>query len=965
MAQQHAHIRDVLVRSLSARLRRFLRTQEGEAVLDETATRQAAQLRRAVPDPHQDREAVELLLTLYQARSLAGIGREDRVAAQRDQEVTDALQRCVERAGWAEPWTVARDSEKGGLLNAGHRAMALTEAARAAVATAEGDNGRTAQALTACHEAVEAVPDELPHLRVSPLQLWAVALRLRFEREGNPADLHACIAKLREALSLAPPQHPNRAPVVDALGVALRVRYEVAGALADLDEAVRWSREATASSVPEGTERPEVTAGYSHNLGLALRRRYERLRRDEDLEEAVRRHRAAVAHSRRGLPGYATFQLGLGNVLGEIVPQGQGASPSPHDPDEVWSEQLAAYAEATAYAESPEVAASAAAARATALAKVPRGAGPDAHLREPVPRIERVMAEQELRSVLAGLPEGHPLLARIRHQLGRTLMERALDEHSSRFIPEALALHRAAARQPTADIRAQITAAACWGTAAMLLDKPGEGANAYEFAVSLLHKLARPHLALSDAEAGLNFPALASDAAACAWLAGDAERALRLLESGRGVLLGQGMRSRDDLAELRAVEPRLARRLSALRSLFDRTENPTNEDTGDLRHAGAHEWEALLTEIRVHLPSFWRPPALGSLAEQAAHGPVVVVNVSRYGSAGFVLTGPPPDGSLRTVPLPLLTPETAESHSATLRHAHSRLMDPAAELLDHPVQQSRIRDVLAWLWDAVAAPVLGSLGPVERLWWVPTGPLAALPLHAAGRTGEPGMLDAAISSYTPTIAALAHARRPHRSEAVPPLHLVSRPSALIAAVPAPPGAPALARADEEAQLVTRLLPNSRLLHGSAAHREALLAALPGHPAAFHFSGHAVADPAAPSAGRLLAADRPLTVADIAALDLPGAHLAYLSACATAYTGPHLSDEALHLTSALQMTGFHHAIGTLWAIDDTVALERVRAFYSDPKWVTDPALALHHATLTARDANPLAPSHWAGHVHSGA
>ncbi|MFF8657528.1 CHAT domain-containing protein [Streptomyces huasconensis] len=962
MAQQHAHIRDALVRSLSARLHRYLGTQEGEAVLDEIATRQAAQLRRAVPDPRQDREAVELLLALYQARLLAGSGREDRAAAQRDQEVRDALQRCVERAGWAEPSTEVRESDKRRLLDAAHEAVTLTEIARVALAAAVGDNGLTEQALTVCHEAVAAVPDELPHLRVSPLQLWSATLRLRYERESNPADLHACIAKLREVLSLIPSQHPDRAAVVDELGVALRMRYEAAGALADLDEAVRWSREATASSVPEGTE---AAAGYSHNLGLALRRRYERLRRDEDLEEAVRRHRAAVAHSGRGLAGYATFQLGLGNVLGEIVAPGHGASPSPHAPHEVWSEQLAAYAEAAAHAESPDVAASAAAARARALTKVPRGAGPDTHLREPVLRTERIRTEHRLRRAMAGLPEGHPLLARIRHQLGRTLMERALDEHSSRLIPEALALHRAAARQPTADIRAQITAAAFWGTAAMFLDEPDEAADAYELAVGHLPKLARPHLALSDAEAGLNFPALASDAAACAWRAGDAERALRLLEAGRGVLLGQGMRSRDDLAELRAVEPRLARRLTALRSLFDRTENWASEHTGDLRHVGAHEWETLLTEIRVHLPGFWQPPALGSLLEQAAHGPVVMVNVSRYGSAGFVLTGPPPDGSLRTVPLPLLTPEVAESHSATLRHAHSRLMDPAAELLEHPVQQSHIRNVLAWLWEAVAAPVLGSLGPVERLWWVPTGPLAALPLHAAGHTGEPGMLDAAISSYTPTIAALAHARRPHRSEAVPPLHLVSRPSALIAAVPAPPGAPALARADEEAQLVTRLLPNSRLLQGPTAHREALLEALPGHPAAFHFSGHAVADPAAPSAGRLLAADHPLTVADIAALDLPGAHLAYLSACATAYTGPYLSDEALHLTSVLQMTGFHHAIGTLWAIDDTVALERVRAFYSDPQWVSDPALALHRATLAARDANPLAPSHWAAHVHSGA
>lgn len=47
-----------------------------------------------------------------------------------------------------------------------------------------------------------------------------------------------------------------------------------------------------------------------------------------------------------------------------------------------------------------------------------------------------------------------------------------------------------------------------------------------------------------------------------------------------------------------------------------------------------------------------------------------------------------------------------------------------------------------------------------RIWWSPTGPLASLPLHAAGSVarGGPHVFDYAVSSYIPTINALRTAR---------------------------------------------------------------------------------------------------------------------------------------------------------------------------------------------------------------
>lgn len=53
-----------------------------------------------------------------------------------------------------------------------------------------------------------------------------------------------------------------------------------------------------------------------------------------------------------------------------------------------------------------------------------------------------------------------------------------------------------------------------------------------------------------------------------------------------------------------------------------------------------------------------------------------------------------------------------------------------------------------------------------RIWWCATGPLAFLPIHAAGiygGTALPTLSDFAISSYTPTIRALV-GRVPHLTE---------------------------------------------------------------------------------------------------------------------------------------------------------------------------------------------------------
>jgi len=398
----------------------------------------------------------------------------------------------------------------------------------------------------------------------------------------------------------------------------------------------------------------------------------------------------------------------------------------------------------------------------------------------------------------------------------------------------------------------------------------------------------------------------------------------------------------------------------------------------------------------------------------------VVVNVSRYRCDALILAS----GRLQAVPLPWLSlaaavRETVQFHSVL--HGLGRAADSGQ--LARMAAERALAGSLGWLWDTVAAPVLTALGltgppapgkPWPRLWWVPAGPLAFLPLHAAGRqassaaqtpsaaspapgadapvppgsqpsAGPPAhdrggfptagggkssaimgegesVLDRVVPSYAVSVAALGRARAGGRASAerVP-----------VVAVPEAPGAPELPGAAREAGAVAALFPGATRLTGAAATRAAVLGALGGH-GWLHFCGHGRADPDSPSASELILHDyaaNPLTVAGLSRLDLDGAELAYLSACTTALGGFGLADEALHLAGAVQLAGFRHVIGTLWAIDDTVAADlagRIYAGLGAP--VPDArraAASVHAAVCAVRDRYPAFPLLWASHIHVGA
>ncbi|WP_354392110.1 CHAT domain-containing protein [Streptomyces atratus] len=245
--------------------------------------------------------------------------------------------------------------------------------------------------------------------------------------------------------------------------------------------------------------------------------------------------------------------------------------------------------------------------------------------------------------------------------------------------------------------------------------------------------------------------------------------------------------------------------------------------------------------------------------------------------------------------------------------------------------------------------------------------MGTLPAHAAAPADTDavhGALDRVVSSYTPTLRALHHARRRAARAA--------GGGTLVVSVAEAAGQAALPGARSEAEHLARLLPGAELLADAAATHSAVLSALHRHAYA-HFACHALGDLERASGSRLVLHDhteRPLTVRELARLRLPSVRLAYLSSCDTLLTSPELADEAVHIVSAFQMAGFPHAVGSLWHVDDMIGREVVLGVYDALDRGDGTLDVARTAEATARPRTDPArhlsqtPSRWACQVPAG-
>lgn len=455
-------------------------------------------------------------------------------------------------------------------------------------------------------------------------------------------------------------------------------------------------------------------------------------------------------------------------------------------------------------------------------------------------------------------------------------------------------------------------------------------------AVEVLPHAASEALSVRDRERGLSTMATSLARDACALVlrtGGSADQALQVLETARATLVGQALtrRSDADLDPVRALAPHLAERMRELRADLARVEDAPYGPAADRRHRLTDAIHEVTRQIRAvpGLDDYLRAPGTDVLRRRAGAVPVVTLNVSDYRCDALVLRAGEDTG---VIPLSGLVLHDVTENVRRFTTATAELTRwPPPGPLEAKKHQQELREVLAWLWEAVAEPVLralditsappdGSLPP--RLRWSATGPLTLLPLHAAGLPDGPGasVVDRVVSSYTPTLRLLGDASSPPTGTGRRAGHLV---------VPVPrsslmPHRP-LEGAGREAAHVVSTVPGALPLPEEAVSALAVRAGLRG-ARGVHFACHGQSDARHPSRSHLVLRDETLTVADLITERLDGLELAVLSACSTAHAGEQLPDEVLHLTSAFRVAGARHVVGTLWETGDRSAAEFTKAFY---------------------------------------
>jgi tetratricopeptide (TPR) repeat protein len=837
-----------------------------------------------------------------------------------------------------------------------------------------GDLADVERAIEAGRRAVAALPDDHPALRPS-LSNLGIAYQSRFEHFGHPADLDQSVACRERAVAATPVDHPDRALYLSNLGQAYRVRHTHLRGIADLDRAIEAGRGAIEATPADHPDR----ALYLSNLGGTYQARHDDLGSLGDLDRAVEFLERAVAatpddHARlvTYLANLGTTYLARGKRIDslsdvdrsvEVLRRAISGTPSGHpvlvlrlaNLSAAYLERFgrtAAGADADLAVDHARQAVDAAPEnhphRAFSLSQL--GAAHRARFRHTGSLSDVDKAIDIARQAIAATPADHPSRAARLYRLAVACQNRldAGEDRPGHDLLGALVAQMDTLR--TAPPGDRVMAGWAVGRLASSLGDHAAARDLLDTAVRLLPSVASRETTHIDQEHRLGGRiGLVGEAIAAHCSLGDPGGALEVAEHSRGILLATQLDSRTDLTDLVATHPESARHFREVRDRLNAVD--LGPDVVERRARLWADYDALLAGIR-RLPGLERflvPPTWRELRPTTG-GTVVLINAGRDHGDAVVIADTRPVH----VPLPRLIATDVSARATELSEA---INDPSA-FTGELRRQRVVAELLAWLWDVAVGPVLDVVAPDDgtapRVWWMPTGRLGLLPLHAAAPPDGPGALDRVVSSYTPTLRALAHSRGRRAASAR---------RQVTVAMEHTPGLPDLPATVAEA---TGPGHPGTLFTNDQATIDSVLTALQKTTWA-HFACHAGTNPRTPSEGALHLHDGMLPIARISRLELAEAELAYLSACSTGQTGWRHADEAIHLASAFQLAGFRHVIASLWPLDDGTAATAAERFYAlmpHASAADHAPVALHLLTRELRTAYPDRPHLWAPLVHSG-
>jgi hypothetical protein len=466
---------------------------------------------------------------------------------------------------------------------------------------------------------------------------------------------------------------------------------------------------------------------------------------------------------------------------------------------------------------------------------------------------------------------------------------------------------------------------------------------------------------------------------------GKLEPAIETLEQGRALLWSEMHGLRPSTDQLRTTDPDLAEKFTAINKEIEilttsaSLDRNMGTDDGGFDGDGwmaqlsdlivkqqelLKERDALISEIRG-LPGFKNfllPLPSETLRSASSHGPVIIINHCKWRSDIIIV--------LRDSPPSLVS--TPYYFFGRVNGLKDKLLEVRQRC--GPDSQQYVRTLVSVqrdLYELIGRPVikrLNELGIPEqsRVWWCPTSALGYLPLHAMGPipsagNGKQYFSDIYISSYTPTLSALITSRNSGtRHSNLPNILLVAQPD------------PSLPGVSGEIQVIQSLKPPVTSLISQNATPYTVLDGLRHHQFC-HFACHGVLTTGKPfDASLILYNDEPLMLLDIVRSRLPAGEFAFLATCHTAeLSDESMPDEVLHLSAAMQYSGFRSVIGTMWAMADEDGQYLAKSFYesmfSDERqgvpYYERSARALTVAVRMLRGRG-VSPERWVNYVHFG-
>ena len=828
-----------------------------------------------------------------------------------------------------------------------------------------GDISDISHAISVQQRALQLIPDSHPDMPKA-LNNLGNSLRRRFGRTRDVSDISEAILIQQQAVQLTPDGHPYMPICLNSLGVSFERRFERTGDLPDLSEAISVQRRGV-QLTPDG--HPYMSKCLN-SLGSSFLRRFERTGNISHLSEAISVQQRAVQLTLDGHPDMPNCLNGLGSSFLKLFECTGNAS----------------------------------------------------NLSEAISIQQRVIQ-------LA--PNGHPDIPRWLNNLGLSFLRRFVYSEDLSDIRTATSTFQKSATtigRPSA----RLTAARQWAQLSMTHDLP-HPLTAYGVAINLVSEIAGMDRTVNQRFIDLiETSSLTTSAASAALILGDIEKALEWLEQGRCLVWNQLNQLRSPVDHLRAHDEHLAQRfLNISRALEASGSRHGSEDVGmdaplstkislqeeaHLHIKLSRKWSELLDEIRQipQFHNFLRPPQASDLLKHLPHdGIVILVNVHNVRCDGLALIS----GS--DVPIHIPLTNFTHKEASDLRERLQRFLSnhrvrtreedrgPRLVLEDGDETHSEIHFVLDALWLHVVKPILDGLmlsvsdshfmiyhflillfksppaSDPARIWWCPTGPLAFLPLHAAGIYCQNGRFppgscisDFAISSYTPTVSSLLEKLKVSTNTPEPALSKL-----LVISQPNTPGCSPIPATTKEMDCIWKAFGiyngECHRLEGESATVSHVKFEMESH-GSIHLACHARQDPDNPLKSGFYLQDGRLELSEIMKQKFAVRNLAFLSACQTSTGTEKLSEEAVHLAAGMLAAGYRSVVATMWSIKDQYGPVMAEGFYRDlmerGKASGQPgfgssgsARALHHAIQGIR--NTLGDTEqglltWVPYVHFG-